>query len=254
MKLASWNVNSVRARHDRLLAWLDKVEPDVLCLQELKVVDDAFPHEELADLGYHSTVYGQKTYNGVAVLSRSKPKSVTRGLGDDDPQSRFLDVQIGATHVLCAYVPNGQEVGSDKWDYKLQWMDRLKKYLNEHHAPDERLILCGDFNVTRDDADVARPAEWAGSVLCHQKIRDSFESLLEWGLIDVFREQHPDGGLYSWWDYRMLGFPKNNGLRIDYVLASKPLAKKCKTAEIDRDERKGAKPSDHAPVVVDFKR
>lgn len=252
MKLACWNVNSIRARHDRLVAWLEKVRPDVLCLQELKVVDEAFPFDALAELGYHAAVYGQKTYNGVAVLSRTEAKQVARGLGDDDPQSRFLAAQIGRLHVLCAYVPNGQEVGSDKWAYKLDWMSRLRAYLDEHCSADDRLVVCGDFNVARDELDVARPADWADSVLCHEDARRRFEAILDWGLVDVFREHHAEGGLYSWWDYRMLGFPKNNGLRLDYVLATKRLAGKCTAAEIDRDERKGTKPSDHAPVVVEF--
>ena len=253
MKLASWNVNSIRARLDRLVAWLAKASPDVLCLQELKVVDDDFPVEAVAELGYHATVHGQKTYNGVAVLSREKPaSSVNRLADDDDPQARFLDVALGSLHVLCAYVPNGQEVGSDKWAYKLAWLTRLKRYLEKHHSPDERLVLCGDFNVAHDDLDVARPLDWADSVLCHPDARRHFADLMDWGLVDLFREHHPDGGLYSWWDYRMLGFPKNNGLRLDYVLATRPLAAQCTTAEIDRDERKGDKPSDHAPVVVEF--
>ncbi|MBN1591304.1 MAG: exodeoxyribonuclease III [Pirellulales bacterium] len=253
MKLACWNVNSIRARHDRLMAWLERTEPDVLCLQELKVVDESFPREALAELGYHAAVFGQKTYNGVAVLSRTEAKQIVRGFGDDDPQSRFLAARIGQLHVLCAYVPNGQEVGSDKWAYKLAWMSRLRAYLDEYCSADDRLVLCGDFNVARDELDVARPDDWADSVLCHVDARRAFETILDWGLVDVFREHHPEGKLYSWWDYRMLGFPKNNGLRIDYVLATKCLAEKCAAAEIDRDERKGTKPSDHAPVVAEFK-
>ncbi len=252
MKLACWNVNSIRARHDRLLAWLERTEPDVVCLQELKVVDEAFPFEALGELDYHAAVYGQKTYNGVAVLSRTKAKAVRRGLGDDDPQARFLEAKIGSLHVLCAYVPNGQEVGSDKWAYKLDWMARLRAFLDEHHSPSEPVILCGDFNVARDDRDVARPEEWAGSVLCHDDARRAMEAILDWGLVDLFRQKHPDGGVYSWWDYRALGFPKNNGLRLDYVLATESLARKCTAAEIDRNQRKGNKPSDHAPVVVEF--
>jgi len=252
MRIASWNVNSIRARHDRLVAWLGKNKSDVVCLQELKVTDEAFPGEALEALGYHAAVFGQKTYNGVAVLSRTKIKATVRGLGDDDPQARLLDVEIDKMHVLCAYVPNGQEVGSDKWAYKLAWMSRLRAYLDEHHAPDERVVVCGDFNVARDDLDVARPNDWAGSVLCHEEARGAFKAILDWGLVDVFREHHPGGGLYSWWDYRMLGFPKNHGLRLDYVLATRPLAAKCTAASIDRDERKGEKPSDHAPVWAEF--
>ncbi|MBN2218256.1 MAG: exodeoxyribonuclease III [Pirellulales bacterium] len=252
MILASWNVNSIRARQERLAAWLDKVRPDVACLQELKVVDEAFPHASLEALGYHAATFGQKTYNGVAVLSRTKITRTIRGLGDDDPQARFLAVDVDKLHVLCAYVPNGQEVGSDKWAYKLAWMERLRAFLDAHYSPEDRLVLCGDFNVARDDLDVARPDDWVGSVLCHDDARQRFQAILDWGLVDVFRRQHPGGGLYSWWDYRMLGFPRNHGLRIDYVLATESVAKKCVAAKIDRDERKGEKPSDHAPVVVEF--
>jgi len=252
MKLVSWNVNSIRARLDRLVAWLEKARPDVVCLQELKTPDEAFPREPLASLGYDAAVFGQKTYNGVAILSRTKIKHAARGLGDDDPAARFLAATVGKSHVLCAYVPNGQEVGSEKWDYKLRWMMRLRAYLDEHYSAEDRLVLCGDFNVARDDLDVARPDDWAGSVLCHEEGRRRFEAILDWGLVDVFRERHPEGHVYSWWDYRMLAFPKNLGLRLDYVLATKPLAEKCVAAEIDRGERKGEKPSDHAPVVVEF--
>ena len=254
MKLACWNVNSVRARHDRLLAWLDKMQPDVLCLQELKVVDEAFPYESIEEAGYTSSVFGQKTYNGVAILSRTPPDDVERGLGDNDEQSRLIAARFGKTNVLCAYVPNGQEVGSDKWAYKLRWMKRLRKLLDERYSPDEHLVLCGDFNVARDDLDVALPDQWEDSVLCHAEARSHFQAILDWGLVDVFREHHPEGKLYSWWDYRMLGFPKNHGLRLDYVLATKSLAKRCTSAMVDRDERKGQKPSDHAPVVVEFKK
>jgi len=251
MKLACWNVNSVRARQDRLLAWLEKNRPDVLCLQELKVIDEDFPRDAIEGLGYHAAVHGQKTYNGVAILSRTKPKNVTRGL-TDDPAARLIAADFGKIHVLSAYVPNGQEVGSDKWDYKLRWMKNLRELLDERYSPDDRVALCGDFNVARDDLDVARPDDWAGSVLCHGDVRRAMQSWLDWGLVDVFRERHPEGKVYSWWDYRMLAFPKNLGLRLDYVLATKPLAKKCTAAEIDRAERKGEKPSDHAPVVVEF--
>jgi exodeoxyribonuclease III len=251
MRLATWNVNSIRAREERLVAWLQRTAPDVLCLQELKKPDDAFPVEAVEKLGYSAAVYGQKTYNGVAILSRTRPKSVVRGLADD-PAARFLAARIGSVHVLCAYVPNGQEVGSDKWDYKLQWMDQLRDYLAKHHSPKDHLVLCGDLNVARDDLDVSQPVDWAGSVLCHADARRRFDALLSWGLTDVFRERHPEGKIYSWWDYRMLAFPKNHGLRLDYILATEPLAKKCTAAEIDRAERKGEKPSDHAPVVVEF--
>ncbi|MCX7427766.1 MAG: exodeoxyribonuclease III [Planctomycetia bacterium] len=252
MKLATWNVNSIRARQERLLRWLDRERPDVLCLQELKVTDEAFPREAIEAAGYHAAVFGQKTYNGVAILSRDEPADVQRGLGDDDPQSRLVAALIDGVCIVNAYFPNGQEVGSEKWEYKLDWMRRLEAYLADRYRPSDPLVLCGDFNVARDDLDVARPHQWAGTVLCHPDAREGLEAIHRWGFLDVFREHHPEGRLYSWWDYRMLGFAQNNGLRLDHIFATETLARRCRGAEIDRDERKGDKPSDHAPVVAVF--
>ncbi len=253
MKIATWNVNSIRARLERLLAWLQKVRPDVLCLQELKATDEVFPHDAIREAGYHAAVHGQKTYNGVAILSRVEPCNVNPGLpGLDDPQARLVSAEIDGVTIFSAYIPNGDTVGSEKYSYKLRWLESLREHLATRFSPDKPLLLCGDFNVTRDDKDVARPAEWGNSVLCHRSVRRAFEPLLEWGLTDVFRQHHPEGGLYSWWDYRRLGFPKNDGLRLDYILATESLAGRCTTAEIDREERKGPKPSDHAPVVAVF--
>lgn len=254
MRIATWNVNSVKARRERLLAWLARTQPDIACLQELKTEDVAFPHDDVRAAGYHAAVHGQRTYNGVAILSRQAPAQVEIGLGDgvDDPQARLVSARIGALQVLSAYVPNGGEAGSDKLHYKLEWLARLERYLRERCDPRAPLVLCGDLNVAPDARDVARPEEWNGTVLCLPEVRAGFERLLAWGLEDCFRRWHPEGGHYSWWDYRMLGFPKNNGLRIDHVLATAPLASRCTAATIDRDERKGKLPSDHAPVVVDF--
>ncbi len=254
MKIATWNVNSIRARQERLLGWLQRAEPDVVCLQEIKVTDEAFPYEAIQAAGYHATVYGQKTYNGVAILSRSKPSNIEKGLADggDDSQARLLRAEIDGVQVITAYVPNGEFVDSPKYVGKLDWMRRLRAYLDQRFTPGVPLVLCGDFNVARDDGDVARPDAWSGTVLFHPQIREAMELLLAWGLTDVFRRHHPEGGLYSWWDYRRLAFPKNDGLRLDYILATEPLAAGSTTAEIDRQERKGEKPSDHAPVVATF--
>jgi len=254
MKIATWNVNSIRSRLERLLAWLEKARPDVVCLQELKVTDDAFPAEEIREAGYYAVVHGQKTYNGVAILARAEPTGVERGLDDgvDDPQARLIAAELGGVRVVNVYVPNGQAVGSEKHAYKLAWMQRLRRYLDQRHDPAAPLVLCGDLNVAPDDADVAVPELWAGSVLCDPATRAAFESLRGWGLVDVFRQRHPEGGVYSWWDYRMLAFPKNDGLRIDHILATEPLARRCTDAMVDRDQRKGTKPSDHAPVVATF--
>ena len=254
MKIATWNVNSIRARLERAVAWLGKQRPDVVCLQELKAVDDAFPYDAMRDAGYHSVVHGQKTYNGVAILSRSEPADSECGLGDDvdDPQARLVSAVIDGVRILSAYVPNGAEVGSDKYAYKLDWMQRLRDHLDRRFAPSDPLVLCGDFNVARFDDEVADPDGWAGTVLCHPTARDALERVREWGFTDVFRTHHPDGGIYSWWDYRAGAFHRNDGLRLDHVFATEPLAARCTAVEVDRDERKGTKPSDHAPVLATF--
>ncbi|MCE5302161.1 MAG: exodeoxyribonuclease III [Planctomycetaceae bacterium] len=257
MKIATWNVNSIRAREERLLDWLERTRPDAVCLQEIKVVDQAFPYAAIEAAGYQATVFGQKTYNGVAILSLNKPDDVQRGFGDDDDdaQARLLRVKLGGVEVISAYVPNGESVGSDKWAYKLRWMRRLGEYLARRFTAGAPVVLCGDFNVARDDLDVARPDDWAESVLCHPEIRAAMDRLLGWGLVDVVRRRHPEGKLYSWWDYRNLAFPRNEGLRLDYILATEPMAARLTDAAIDRQERKSGgatKPSDHAPVVAVF--
>ncbi len=252
MLLATWNVNSIRARLERVLAWLDRTRPDVVCLQELKVTNDAFPVEPIREAGYHAAIVGQKTYNGVAVLSRAEPADVREGLDPSDPQARLISVKVDGVRVLSAYVPNGSEVGSDKWTYKLRWLTQLRQRLDEAHCADEPLAICGDFNVATDDADVATPELWRDTVLCHRDARTALEQVKAFGLADVLRQKHPEGGIYTWWDYRRLAFPRNEGLRLDYIYATSPLAGRCVRAWVDRDERKGSKPSDHAPVLAEF--
>jgi exodeoxyribonuclease-3 len=254
MRIATWNVNSVKARMDRMLAWLRQHEPDVLCLQEIKLTDDKFPSMELSALGYASLTHGQKTYNGVAILSRTPPTEVRIGLDDGvaDPQARLIAATVAGVRVLSAYVPNGATPDSDKFRYKLEWLERLVVYLDRHHTPSQPLVLCGDLNIAPDDSDVANPADWRDSVLCTAQVRDAFRRLIDWGLVDCLRQHHPAGGVYSWWDYRMLGFAKNDGLRIDHVLATPALAARCTACNVDREARKGPGPSDHAPVIADF--
>lgn len=254
MKIATWNVNSVVARKDRLLRFLEREGPDVLCLQELKCLDDKFPFDEVRALGWHATTFPQKTYNGVAVLSRQAPEDVQRGFadGDADEAARFLSVRFGDLTVMSAYVPNGSVVGSDKYDYKLRWLKRLCAYLARHHTPGDKITLLGDFNVAPEDVDVFDPTVWHEEVLTSTKERAAFREVLGFGLTDLFRRLNPELQAYSWWDYRMLAFPKNRGLRIDHILVTEPVAKLCSACRIDRDERKGDKPSDHAPVIAEL--
>lgn len=254
MKLATWNVNSIRARLTRLLRWLDGQKPDLLCLQELKVTEGHFPFAEIEGAGYHAAVYGQKTYNGVAILSRTPLQEVEPGFGagDDDPAARLISARVAGVRVISAYVPNGQVLGSEKWAYKLEWLRKLRAYLDRTARPQDKLVLCGDLNIAPEARDVAQPAAWEGSVLYCPEARAALEEVRAFGLVDAFRLHHSEGGLYSWWDYRMLAFPKNDGLRIDHVLVTEPLAPLCTASFIDRNERKGEQPSDHAPVVVEL--
>jgi exodeoxyribonuclease-3 len=254
MKIASWNVNSVNVRRERLLRWLADKQPDVLCVQELKGLDDGFPSADVLELGYRALLYGQRTYNGVAILAKSAPEDARRGFddGEDDQEARFLSARVAGLRVLSCYVPNGQELGSPKYLYKQRWLDRLLAYLERHHAPSEPLLVCGDFNIAPEDRDCYDPEGFRDSVLFHEIVREKWQRLAAWGLVDTYRLHVQDAGKFSWWDYRMLAFPKGRGLRIDHVLATRPLAQRCTAAAIDREERKGKQPSDHAPVIAEF--
>jgi len=255
MKVATWNVNSIRARRQHVVDWLDAAQPDVLCLQELKVTDGDFPFEEIRDCGYEAAVFGQKTYNGVAILSPHSISNVVQGLGDeeDDPQARLISGEVDGVTIVSAYFPNGGEVGSDKFQYKLRWIARLRETLSQRCDPEtDHVALCGDFNVAPFDDDIGRPAEWRSSVLACDAVRDGLTELASFGLYDVFRPFHPDGGVFSWWDYRGRGFERGNGLRIDHIYCTRRLAERTIGAVVDREERARKSPSDHAPVVVEF--
>lgn len=252
MRVTTWNVNSVKARLERLLSFLNRASPDVVLLQELKVTDENFPFEAVGNLGYTATVFGQKTYNGVAILSKAAASDVVRGFGDEDPASRFVGATIEGVRFYSAYIPNGQAVGSDKYAYKLEWLKRMRKFFDDHHAPKDRIVLGGDFNVAPEDRDCHDPAAWRGQILFSEPEKLGLKQVVDFGFQDTFRKFHAEAGHYSWWDYRMLGFPKNRGMRIDFLFASTPLAEKCTKAFIDRDERKGTLPSDHAPVLAEF--
>lgn len=254
MLIATWNVNSIRARKDRLLAWLEKRRPDVVCLQELKCESDVLAEIGLEALGWHVVANCQRTYNGVAILSREPLADALLGMqdGEEDPQARLVAATVRGIRVISAYVPNGSAVGSDKYAYKLRWMERMLRYLRTRCDPAQPLVLCGDFNVAPEERDVHDPAAWENETLFHVDSRERLSAWMEWGLVDAFRLHNDAAGLYSWWDYRMLAFPKNRGLRIDHVLVTRPLVPRVKGSFIDREERKGKQPSDHAPVCVEL--
>ncbi len=257
MKLATWNVNSVRTRLDRLLDWLDRHTPDVVCLQEIKCRDDAFPYAAIEAAGYHVAVHGQPSYNGVAILSRSAISDVQTGLGDTmlDQQSRLISAEIDGVRVICVYIPNGADLTSDKYPYKLAWLDALEALLERQHAPEGPLIVCGDTNILQRDCDAYNPHHWHKTGIGCDAVRTHFDRLVDWGLGDLLATAHPEGGIYSWWDYRHLSFPQNHGMRIDHILATEPMAARLESISVDRDERKISplgKPSDHAPVIANF--
>jgi exodeoxyribonuclease III len=254
VKLATWNINSIRARTERLVTWIRTNQPDVLCLQETKVEDSGFPTEAITGLGYHVVTHGQRSYNGVAIVSKTPLTDVTRGFGDSEPddEARMITGNIGDLRVICVYVPNGQELESDKFRYKLGWYKRLRRYVDTHATPAARLVVCGDTNVTFDDKDVALPEKWAGQIHCSPTERAALAEVIDFGFVDVFRKHNPDGGVYSWWDYRGVSFFKNQGLRIDHIFATSPVAERSTACVIDRDARKGKDASDHAPVLATF--
>ena len=257
MDLVTWNINSVRAREDRLASWLERHQPDVICLQETKVEDGGFPTERCEALGYHVSHFGQRTYNGVAILSKSEPEDVWRGMGDDDPnddQSRLIGARIDGVSIICAYFPNGGNLGSDKYEYKLRWMGRLRAMLDRRYRSDEPLALLGDFNVAPFPDDVATPEVYEGTVLANDAVRGALADVADFGLVDTFRPFHPKGHVWTWWDYRAGSFQRDDGLRIDHVFCTAPLAERAIGATVDRSEREGKGASDHAPVTVRFAR
>jgi len=253
MKLATWNVNSLRVRLPHVLDWLAVQSPDVLCLQETKLEDAAFPFAELEAAGYRAVHAGQKTYNGVAILARDELVDVTHGIpGFEDAQQRVIAATVGGVRVVCAYFPNGQSVDSDKFQYKLKWLDALGAWLRDELARHPELALLGDFNIAPEDCDVYDPVAWKDQVLCSEPERDAWQRLLDLGMADAFRLFQQPEKSYSWWDYRMMAFRRNRGLRIDHILLSSTLAQRCRGCSIDREPRKLERPSDHAPVMVDL--
>lgn len=254
MKVASWNINSLRKRQDRLLAWLSRDQPDVVCLQETKCSDDQFPEMALQSVGYRAVFHGQKSYNGVALLARQEMVERVASLKDEeeDTQARVIAATIAGVRVISIYAPNGQAIGSEAFAYKMKWFGRLQAALVDALGKYPRLLVCGDFNVAPEDRDTHDPDLWRGAIMCSEPERARFNALQDLGLKDTLRLHHGEAGLFSWWDYRMLAFPKNRGLRIDAILASESMAKISVGAGIERAMRKGPEPSDHAPIWAEF--
>lgn len=251
MILATWNVNSLNVRLPHVLKWLEANPVDVLCIQETKLTDDKFPAAAIEEAGYQVVFSGQKTYNGVAILSKLPMTDVVRNNPHyEDAQQRILAATIAGVRVVCAYVPNGQAVGTDKYEYKLGWLASFRHWLEREAATHPKLAVLGDYNIAPDDRDVHDPAAWAGQVLCSEPERAALQALFGLGLTDSFRLFEQADKTFSWWDYRMLGFQKNKGLRIDHILLSGPLAERCTSCVVDRAPRKWEQPSDHAPVIA----
>jgi exodeoxyribonuclease-3 len=256
MRVVTWNVNSLRVRLERIEQWLSEVQPDVVCMQETKLADDAFPALGFEALGYQSAHFGQGQWNGVAILSRVGLDDVVANFApgiEPDPDARIITATCGGVRVSSCYVPNGRALDDPHYQYKLSWLDRLRQHLDAVAAPSGDVIVAGDFNIAPEDRDVYDPRKFAGATHVSPPERQRLATLLEWGLVDLFRRQHPGAtSVYSWWDYRAGDFHQGRGLRIDLVLGSAGVAGRCRWSVIDRNARKGDKPSDHAPVIVDL--
>lgn len=250
MRIVSWNVNSVRARENRVLNWLDRERPDVLCLQELKCTEEQFPFDGFDALGYEVAMLGQKTYNGVAIASLEPVEDVATGLPwPDDAAARGIAATVAGMRVVNLYVPNGSALGSDKYAYKLEWLDQLMGWLGEQDL-DGDLVMCGDYNIAPADVDVSDPARWEGSVLVSEPERERFQALLGLGLHDALRSLRPETPEWTWWDFKTSMFEQGGGLRIDHHLVTESLLGRCEDVVVDVEERAGDKPSDHAPVTL----
>ena len=254
MKIATWNVNSVRARIDQVTRWLEQHEPDVLCLQETKVEDFEFPREPLEDEGYNVVVHGQTNYNGVAILAQHDIEDVVTGFPDDgdDAEARVLACRVGDFRVLNLYVPNGTAIGHEKYGEKLAWLGRLRAYLDAAFSPDEPLVVCGDFNITFDDRDVYDPDAMREHIHCSTPEREALADVMAFGLTDALRHFHDEAGIYTWWHYRAGGFERDLGMRIDHHLVTAPALERCRGVEVDVEARRGKGTSDHAPVIATF--
>lgn len=253
MKIATWNVNSLNVRLPHVVEWLAVASPDVLVMQEIKQVTDAFPADAFKELGYHSVASGQKTYNGVAVASKTPTADHVLDIpGLEDPQRRVLATTIGNVRVVNLYVPNGSSVGSEKYEYKLAWLSALRNFLEQELEQHPNLVVLGDFNIAPDDRDVYDPVKWGDDILCSPAERAALKSLCDLGLTDVYRKFEQPEAAFSWWDYRAAGFRRNAGLRIDLILASQAMTDACTMSTIDKEPRTWERPSDHTPVIAEF--
>ncbi len=253
MKICTWNVNSLRVRLSQVLDWIELHKPDAVCLQETKTQDDVFPRDDFLSRGYALQFSGQKTYNGVAIIAAEElGDPVTQLPGFDDPQRRVLAATCGAVRIVNVYVPNGSEVGSEKYHYKLAWLEQLLEFLKQQIQQHEHVVVTGDFNIAPADEDVHDPELWKGKILCSEPERAMFQRLVQLGFEDTFRKFDQEPGVFSWWDYRAAAFRRNMGLRIDHILATGALTGKCTASFIDKEPRKAERPSDHAPAVAKF--
>jgi exodeoxyribonuclease-3 len=254
MKIATWNVNSILARLPNVTRWLDLITPDVLCMQETKCTDDKFPFDVFRERGYNCLTFGQQTYNGVAILSRTECGLTHSGYPGDaeDAQARLVTTEVGGIKIVNVYVPNGQMVGSEKYKFKLEWISRLRRFFDEHYQVTESVLLCGDFNVAPDERDVHDVRLWQGRILFSEPERAALQEVKNWGFTDAFRMHTEAGGHYSWWDYRAGAFRRNLGLRIDHIWISPPLTARNSNTSIDMNPRTWERPSDHAPVIAEF--
>lgn len=254
VRLATWNVNSLKVRLPRVEEWLADLQPDVVCLQETKLADGAFPALAFRSLGYESVHHGQGQWNGVAILSRVGIEDPMFGFGpdDDDPEARLLWATCGGVRMASAYVPNGRSLDDDHYRYKLEWLAKLQTLLDNDLDPTEPLVIAGDYNIAPADIDVWNPKRFEGATHVSAPERDALAAMEAWGLTDTFRVRQPEPGLYSWWDYRAGSFHKKEGLRIDLMMATRPIVDRLAFATIDRNARKGKQPSDHAPVIIDL--
>ncbi len=254
MRIATWNVNSLKARLEKVEQWLADIQPDILCMQETKLSDEAFPALAFMGMGYETAHHGQGQWNGVAILSKVGLSEVVTNFahGDPDPDARIITALCGGVRVTSVYVPNGRSLEDDHYQYKLRWLAQLREHVAVTSSPDDAVIVTGDFNIAPEDIDVYDPAKFVGATHTSPAERALLAELCDWGMVDLFRQHHSDPKLYSWWDYRAGDFHQGRGLRIDLVLGTRSVAERCTWSVIDRNARKGQMPSDHAPVIVEL--